>query len=115
MYLLHLEKQVDKELLEQMVAKANQIEKAFNIYRATVDSTQMSDSDVRKVLLENLDSDYRRRVWMASKAVGDVISEPLRELVKLRNQAATKLGFANYQAMMLFLNEQSPEQILALF
>ncbi len=115
LYLLHLEKQVDATLLEQMVAKANSIEKAFNVYRATVDSKQMTDSEVRTVLLESTDSEYRRRVWLSSKAVGGVIENDLRDLVRLRNQAAKKLGFANYQAMMLFLNEQSPEQILKLF
>ena len=37
LYLLYLEKQVDPELLKQITARANAIEKAFNGYRATVD------------------------------------------------------------------------------
>ncbi len=115
LYLMHLEKQVPPELLAKIVAKANSIEKAFNVYRATVDGKQLSDSEVRKVLGESTDSDYRRRVWLASKAVGDVIERSLKDLVALRNEAAVKLGFANYQAMMLAINEQSPDQILKLF
>ncbi len=115
MYLIHLEKQVDAELLTKMVGKANAIEKSFNVYRATVDGTALSDSEVRKILSESKDSDYRRRVWLASKAVGGVVATDLRELVLLRNEAARKLGFANYQAMMLYINEQTPEQILKIF
>ena len=37
LYLLYLEKQVDPELLTQITAKANAIEKAFNAYRANVE------------------------------------------------------------------------------
>ena len=40
LYLLYLEKQVDPELLKQITAKANAIEKAFNGYRATVNGRQ---------------------------------------------------------------------------
>ena len=40
LYLLYLEKQVDPELLKQITAKANAIEKAFNGYRATVSGRQ---------------------------------------------------------------------------
>ena len=35
LYLLYLEKQVDPELLRQITAKANAIEKTFNAYRAS--------------------------------------------------------------------------------
>src|SRR5262245_36620821 len=36
LYLAYLEKQVDPALLKQIVAKANVVEKAFNVYRANV-------------------------------------------------------------------------------
>ena len=39
----------------------------------------------------------------------------LKELVKLRNLAATQLGFKNFHAMMLALNEQDGGEIVALF
>ena len=53
---MYLEKQVDPELLRQITAKANAIEKAFNAYRAKVDGREMTDSEVRKVLKESEDS-----------------------------------------------------------
>ena len=56
LYLLYLEKQVDPELLKKITAKANAIEKAFNVYRAKVDGKEMTDSEVRKVLKESQDS-----------------------------------------------------------
>ena len=39
----------------------------------------------------------------------------LKALVKLRNEAAHKLGFADYHKLQLFLNEQTQDQVLKLF
>jgi peptidyl-dipeptidase A len=115
LYLQAVPKQVDPELLKQMVARANGIEKQFNVFRAKVDGEELADSAVKKVLKESRDSEERRSVWEASKEVGQVVEQDLRTLVGIRNQAARQLGFADYHAMQLELNEQSQEQVLGLF
>ncbi|WP_406696023.1 M2 family metallopeptidase [Singulisphaera sp. Ch08] len=115
LYLSYLEKQVDPQLLRKISAKANAIEKAFNAYRATVDRREMTDSEVRKVLKESNDQPRRQAVWEASKGVGPAVEADLKALVALRNEAAHTLGFKNYHAMQLHLNEQSQEQVLTLF
>jgi peptidyl-dipeptidase A len=115
LYLLYLEKQVDPELLKQITAKANAIEKVFNGYRATVKGRQFADSEVRRVLKESRDPADRKAVWEASKGVGPLVELDLKALVKLRNEAAHKLGFADYHKMQLFLNEQTQDQVLKLF
>jgi peptidyl-dipeptidase A len=115
LYLTYLEKQVDTALLKKMTARSNAVEKAFNVYRAKVDGKEMTDSEVRRVLKTSRDSTRLRAVWEASKGVGNVVEADLKELVKLRNEAARQLGFPNYHALMLHLNEQSEEGILKLF
>lgn len=115
LYLTYLEKQVDPELLKKIVAKANAVEKTFNVYRAKVDSKEMTDSEVRKVLKESSDSERRKAVWEASKGVGAAVEKDLKELVALRNEAATKLGFKNFHALQLFLNEQDGAELIKLF
>jgi peptidyl-dipeptidase A len=115
LYLLCLEKQVDPELLRQITAKANAIEKTFNAFRASVRGRMMTDSEVRRVLKESRDSEERKAVWEGSKAVGPLVEPELKALVKLRNEAARKLGFAGYHALQLHLAEQSQEQVLKLF
>jgi peptidyl-dipeptidase A len=115
LYLTYLEKQVDTDLLKKMVAKSNAVEKAFNVFRAKVDGKEMTDSEVRKVLKTSRDSARRRDVWEASKAVGKVLEADLKALVKLRNQAALALGFKNYHALQLHLNEQDGDQLIKLF
>jgi len=115
LYLTYLEKQVDPALLKKMTALSNKVEKAFNIYRAKVDGKEMTDSEVRKVLKTSKSSERRQAVWEASKAVGAMIAADLKELVKVRNEAATKLGFKNYHALQLFLNEQNGDDLIKLF
>ena len=115
LYLQYLEKQVAPALLQKMTAKSNAVEKAFNVYRAKVDGKEMTDSEVRKTLKESKDSAQRKRVWEASKGVGAAVEADLKDLVKLRNEAARKLGAKSYHALQLELNEQTQERVLGLF
>jgi peptidyl-dipeptidase A len=115
LYLAYLEKQVEPALLKRIVALSNKVEQRFNVFRANADGKELTDSEVRRVLKTSRDSARRQAVWEASKAVGEVLDADLRELVKLRNQAASQLGFKNFHAMQLTLNEQNTEDILRLF
>jgi peptidyl-dipeptidase A len=115
LYLLYLGKQVDLKLLNRMSSKANEIEKTFNTFRAPVGDKLLTDSQVREVLLKSQDSAERQAVWEGYKRVGEKVAEDLRELVKMRNQAAQQLGFKNYHVMQLAINEQDPDQVLTLF
>ncbi len=115
LYLRTREKQLPQALLERMTRKANAIEKAFNLYRAKVGDRELTDSQVREILKRSRDSEERRKVWEASKGVGSVVIDDLRELVMLRNQAAQHLGYSNYHVMQLALNEQDQAAVLRLF
>jgi peptidyl-dipeptidase A len=115
LYLAYLEKQVDPDLLKAIVAKANAVEKTFNVYRAKVDGKEMTDSEVRKVLKESKDSARRKAVWEASKGVGAAVEMDLAQLVSHRNAAAQALEFKNFHAMQLFLNEQNGDDLIKLF
>ncbi len=114
-YLAYLEKQLDADLLKKMTALSTTVEKKFSTFRAKVDGKEMPDAEVRNVLKTSTLSERRREVYEASKEVGKVVEADLKELVKLRNEAATKLGFKNYHAMMLFLNEQNGDDLVKLF
>lgn len=115
LHLQYLEKQVAPELLKKITAKANAVEKTFNVFRAKVDGKEIADSKVRSTLKESADSELRQKVWEASKGVGAAVEADLAELVKLRNEAATQLGFKNFHAMTLNLNEQDGAELIKLF
>jgi peptidyl-dipeptidase A len=115
LYLMYLEKQVDPELLKRITAKANAVEQKFNVFRAGVDGREITDSQVREVLKKSTESGLRRKVWEASKVVGANVEADLKELVKLRNEAAKQLGFKNFHALQLYLNEQDGDELVKLF
>jgi peptidyl-dipeptidase A len=115
LYFEYLSCQIDPELIKQMLALSNKVEQTFNVYRAKVDGRELADSDVRRVLRESKDPAERKAVWKASKVVGRLVEPDLKRLIKLRNEAARKLGFQDYHVMQLQLGEQSQEQVLRVF
>jgi peptidyl-dipeptidase A len=115
LYLGYLAKQLDPELLKQMTAKSNAVEKTFSRFRAQVGQKELTDNEVRDVLHKSTDSAERRAAWEASKVVGRLIEPDLKDLVKLRNTAARKLGFKDFHVMQMTLNEQDQQQVLKLF
>ena len=115
LYLTYLEKQVDTDLLKKMVQVSNKVEKAFNEFRADVEGKKVTDNVVREILEKSKDSNERQKYWEASKQVGKLLEVDLKDLVKLRNQAAAKLGFKNFHDLQLFLNEQDGKELIKLF
>jgi peptidyl-dipeptidase A len=121
-YLACLEKQLDAELLKDMTKLGNEIEEIFSNFRAEIkDSTakdgvkKLTDAEVRKILKTSTISERRKEAWEASKVLGAKVEPGLKKLVKLRNEAAKKLGFANFHAMQLALNEQDGGDLIKLF
>src|SRR5262245_9835259 len=115
LYLQYLDKQVDPALLRRMTAKANAIEKTFNVFRAEVKGKSLTDGEVRQILQKSKDSQERQAVWEASKRVGAEVEAELKDLVRLRNEAATGLGFPDYHALQLHLSELTQEQVVRIF
>lgn len=115
LHLQYLEKQVAPDLLAKMSELSNRVEKAFNVYRAEVDGRAVTDSEIRKVLKESKDSGAREAHWKASKGVGRAVLADLKELVKVRNEAARKLGFPHYHDLALFLTEHRGSSVMQLF
>ncbi len=114
-YLQGLEKQLDKNLLEKITALANTVEKKFSTFRPVIDGKEVDDAEVRKILKTSRLSPRRKEAYEASKEVGKLVAPELKQLVALRNEAAKKLGFKNFHAMMLHLNEQNGDDLIRLF
>ncbi len=115
LHLQYLDKQVEPALLRQMTAKANAIEKAFNVFRAEVGGKSLTDGEVRQILKKSKDSEQRQAVWEASKRVAAAVEADLRDLVRLRNEAASGLGFPDYHHLQLHLSELTQDQVLKIF
>ncbi len=115
LYNSYLANQIEPELLKQIVELGTQIEKNFSTFRGTIDGKKVTDNEIKDVLKDETDSAKREQAWLASKQVGAAVADDLVRLVKLRNQAARKLGFDNYHTMAIVTSEQNPTDLDVLF
>jgi peptidyl-dipeptidase A len=106
--------QLEPATIERMVRIEKRLESRFNAFRATLDGQPVTDNDLRRVLVESDDSAARRAAWEASKQVGAEVAEELLGLVRLRNEAARSIGFTDYYAMRLELDELDERELFAL-
>lgn len=110
----YLPNQPDAELLSAIVHKESEIEGAFTRFRASVNNQSVSDNEIQDILQNETDSSLRRQAWEASKQIGSQVAQSVIELVKLRNRCAQEVGFKNYYAMSLKLQELDGRDLFAI-
>ncbi|HUT31439.1 MAG TPA: M2 family metallopeptidase [Sedimentisphaerales bacterium] len=115
LYHAYLENQIDPGLLKRIVELGTEIEKNFSTFRGTMDGEKVTDNEIREVLKTETESVRRKKAWLASKQVGPAVAGDLVELVKLRNEAAQKVGFDNYHALSLTVAEQDVKELDRIF
>jgi peptidyl-dipeptidase A len=106
--------QMSEKVIDEIVQREKEIEKEYNTYRALFRGERVSDNTLREVLQNSNDSDERREAWEASKQIGERVAEAVRELVRIRNREARRLGFRDYYAMQLELQELDEQRLFDL-
>lgn len=96
---------IPKNLLEEIAKKEAALAQAYANFRPEVDGKRLSDNDIREVLKKEKDPGLRKKIWEASKQIGEVLAPKILELVDLRNEAAISLGYPDYFTMQLDLQE----------
>jgi peptidyl-dipeptidase A len=91
--------QLSAETIEDLAQREAELEGIFYNFRAKVNGVEASNNELRERLCVERDSEKRRGVWEASKAIGPLIAPRLIELVRRRNEAARGLGFTDYYAL----------------
>lgn len=115
LYFSYLENQMPADLMEQMVKMSAALEEKFNTYRGTFEGQAVSDNVLVDILKAETNIERRKAAWETSKTVGQFVAEDLIKLVKVRNEIARQMGFANYYEMRLRFGEQSIEEVTAVF
>ncbi|HIJ52959.1 MAG TPA: M3 family oligoendopeptidase [Planctomycetes bacterium] len=115
LYYAYLQNQIEPDLLEKLVDSDTKIQEKYNTFRGTIDGEKVTMSDIYTIMTDGTDCRKRELAWRASKQVGDVIVDDLIRLVKLRNQAARKVGFDNYHQMSIVTGEQDAEELDRIF
>ncbi|MFC1737854.1 M2 family metallopeptidase [Planctomycetota bacterium] len=115
LYNAYLKNQIGTELLKKMIDLSTEIEKNFSTFRGTIDGKQVTTNEIKEILKTETHSEQRENAWLASKQVGPVVAGDLIKLVKLRNEAARKVGFVNYHTLSLTLAEQDVKELDRIF
>lgn len=97
--------QMDPDSIEQITELTRKLNESFLTYRAELDGKPVADNEIKEVLREAADSSVRREAWEASKQIGGLVADRVRELARIRNRAARGLGYPDYRTMSLTLDE----------
>lgn len=115
LYLMFLENQLDKDIIEELVKRSNEIEKKFNTFRAKIDDKEVSMNDIKDILRTSKDRKLREKAYLAQKSIGKEIGKDIVELMKIRNYAANKVGFKDFYEYRLAIQELDRDYVLNLF
>ena len=93
--------QVPPDLLRAQVELETSVDARFTAYRADLDGTRVDDNALLEILRASNDSGERRAAWEAGKQIGAEVADDVRQLARLRNEAARTLGYRDHFALAL--------------
>jgi peptidyl-dipeptidase A len=109
---LLLPHQVPSSLRERIIELESGVEGRFARHRGVVRGIEVDDNRIKQILRESDDPDERREAWEASKTVGAAVADDVRELARLRNEAARALGHRDWFALSLAVDEVDETKLL---
>jgi peptidyl-dipeptidase A len=105
--------QVSDELRQATVELESSVEVTFSRHRGVVHGVEVADTEIKRILRHSDDGEERRKAWEAAKTVGAAVSDDVRKLARLRNEAARALGYRDWFAFSLATDELDEGRLLA--
>jgi peptidyl-dipeptidase A len=115
LYYTYLRNQIEPDLLKKIVDLDTRIQQNYSKFRGTIEGREVTNSEIYTILTTEKDSRIRELAWKASKEVGEAIIDDFLQLVKLRNEAAKRLGFDNFYTLSIITSEQRVEELDIIF
>lgn len=109
------ENQMDPQILQELSEKEAQLSYSYANFRPEFEGKPLSENEIRDLLKKETDPERRKKVWEASKEIGNHLAPQILEIVKLRNKGAQSLGYSDYFQMCLDLQEVNKEWLLKTF
>jgi peptidyl-dipeptidase A len=103
--------QVPEALRHRIVELEASVESRFAQHRGEVLGRQADDNEIKRILRESDDVVERRAAWEASKTIGAAVADDVRELARLRNEAARSLGFRDWFALSVDTSEMDEARL----
>jgi peptidyl-dipeptidase A len=111
----HRQNLLPAEVIDDLVTRSNEIQAEFYNFRAQIGGREVTNNEILDILRSERGDKGRRAAWEASKQITGRVAGPLLELVKRRNEAARSLGFRDFYAMQLELQEIDEEELFGVF
>lgn len=108
------ENQIPPELIQKIAHLETEIESTYTKFRPVVEGREISNNDLKTILVQSTNSAERQHAWEASKLIGEKVAHKVRELIILRNQSAEIVDFPDYYTMRLELQELDQDSLFAL-
>jgi peptidyl-dipeptidase A len=102
------------EQISRIAALETDLSARYTTFRSTLGGKAVSENEIKTILHDETDSEIRQEAWEASKQIGPIAAAPLLELVELRNASARALGWRDYYAQALDLQEIDEGELFAL-
>jgi peptidyl-dipeptidase A len=108
-----LTKQISADLRLRIIGLEVSVERRFAQHRGEVAGRPVDENEIRRILRESGDVEERRTAWEASKTVGGLVADDVRELARLRNAAARTVGYRDWFALSVATSEMDEERLIA--
>ena len=105
--------QVPEAIRHRIVELEASVESRFAQHRGEVAGRPVDDNEIKRILRTSDDVGERREAWEASKTVGAAVADDVRELARLRNQAARSLGYRDWFALAITTSEMDETKLFA--
>ena len=96
LHLGYAEGQRDPATIEEMTELAKVLDEAYTNFRPEVDGQRLTANAIDEILRVENDSEKRRAAWEGSKQIGPRVADQIRRLAELRNEAAHRMGYAEF-------------------
>jgi peptidyl-dipeptidase A len=104
--------QVSDTLRQAIIELESAVEVRFSRHRGVVRGIEVDDNEIERILRESDDPGECREAWDAAKTVGAAVADDVRELARLRNEAARSLGLRDWFALSLATDELDEGKLL---
>jgi peptidyl-dipeptidase A len=105
--------QVPAEIRHRIVELEASVEARFSQHRGVVAGRPVDDNEIKRILRTSDDTGERREAWEASKTIGAAVADDVRALARLRNEAATSLGYRDWFALAVETSEMDETRLFA--
>lgn len=105
--------QVPEALRHRIVELEASVEARFAQHRGVVGGAPVDDNQIKQILRTSDDDAERREAWEASKTIGAAVAADVRELARLRNEAARSLGYRDWFQLAVETSEMDEGRLFA--